>query len=145
MSKKREMTRPLPSNVDPIQAARLGLWLLGRRQQTAALLRRKNPVPKYVGVHTKAIPALASLILPWHYREYPGAALWLTTFCGVSKSTAKRWLRGGAVSDKQRLRLLLYLEQHIAEAQAVCVLMREKPRPAKRRGVTRRANTPPHT
>ena len=111
----------LPRGLDPVTAGRFGLWLLGRRQQTAASKRIAFPRRGYA----RLIQRACGLLVPWRVHEYPGVARWLASVCGVADSTAANWLKGSqALPRKHAETVALYLENHSALLMAAAVELR---------------------
>jgi hypothetical protein len=79
----------LPAGLDPVQAGRFGLWLLGKRSHARALRRTFSGtrVPS-----TRITGRLLGILLPWTIHEYPGNLQALAEMCGVARSTASDWL-----------------------------------------------------
>jgi hypothetical protein len=80
---------PLPNGLSPIDAGRLGLWLLGKRNHRAAARRRVHPTRVYKDA---PLGHWASVVAPWRAQEYPGPYRLIAALCGVSDRTAKRWM-----------------------------------------------------
>lgn len=109
----------LPPGLDPVQAGRFGLWLLGKRSHARALKRSvtASGVPG-AGLAQRAL----SLIAPWRIAEYPGYLRILASICGVSTKTAEEWLYRDLVLPEKHARTLLALsetrERQFAELSA---------------------------
>jgi hypothetical protein len=86
-----EGTMPLPPGLSPVDAGRLGLWLLGQRNHRAAVKRRR-PYRHRVYLSPPAA-RWARVAACWSVGSYPGAEVLISQLCDVSESTAKHWLR----------------------------------------------------
>src|SRR5262245_42930550 len=80
---------PLPDGLSPVDAARLGLWLLGKRDHRAAIRRRVHPTRVY---KDGPLGRWASIAAPWRAQESPGPYRLIAGICDVSDRTAKRWM-----------------------------------------------------
>lgn len=112
----------LPAGLSPVEAGRFGLWLLAKRKQA----RAKAPVfPERAYAHNFA-GDFAHLVTPWRLSGYAGPVRVLSHVCGVSKNTARRWLRGaGEVPRKHRLTLAGFLTSHASMCEALAHELRE--------------------
>ena len=110
----------IETTADAITAGRLGLWLLGRRASAAKQARVAQPRREPRGLAARVGYALA----PWRVREYPGTEALLASICGVSRETAKGWLRGNRPSARSRERLAQYLEDGAAILQSLALELR---------------------
>lgn len=79
----------LPDGLDPVQAGRFGLWLLGVRSHQRAQKRTfsASRVSGY-GLAQRLLTAL----MPWTVEEYPGHLQALAEMCNVSRRTVEDWL-----------------------------------------------------
>ena len=110
-------TAPLPPNVSPVTAGRLGLWLLHLRAHRAASRRIAFPYRNDGG---RLVRRFAALICPWDVYEYPGAARFLAALIGCKQSSAKRYLmRSRDIPLKHAPKLAEYLEGHASECEAL--------------------------
>ena len=80
---------PLPPGLDPVQAGRFGLWLLGQRSHRRALSRTVSVsrVP-----NARIASRFLYLFVPWKVHEYPGGHQVLAELCGVKRHTVRDWL-----------------------------------------------------
>lgn len=113
---------PLPAGLDPVDAGRLGLWLLAKRKQK----RAQAPVfpdPVY-GDHLAA--KVAHVLIPWRLSGYPGASRYFAKLCGVSSITTRRWLRGVyPIPRRHALTLAGFLQGHASMCEALAHELRE--------------------
>ncbi len=78
----------LPDGLNPVQAGRFGLWLLGIRSHHRALKRSAIPDREPgCGIAHR----FADLIVPWSVERYPGRSRFLADLCGVKTRTADDW------------------------------------------------------
>lgn len=84
----------LPPGLDPVKAGRLGLWLLGKRNQARAARRRFHPTREHVGgLVGGPVSRLLDILLPWTVHEYPGQIKALAALIGgIREATAKDYL-----------------------------------------------------
>jgi hypothetical protein len=117
---------PLPIGLSPVDAGRLGLWLLGKRNHRAAARRRVHPSRAYPDT---LVGRWCSICAPWKAQEYPGPRRLLAALCGVSPLYARRWIGGKVPLPAQNaLRLADYLETRVERAQALIRDLREHAR-----------------
>jgi hypothetical protein len=108
---------PLPQGLNPVDAGRLGLWLLGRRNQRAASRRRARPSHVY---NRSLADRFRGLITPWRVHEYPGTLAFMAELCGVGVGTARNWCkRGYRLPPHQARRMARYLRIYAAEGLAL--------------------------
>ena len=106
----------------PVQAGRLGLWLLGKRSHNKAL--RRTVSAKHVPTGG-VVDKLQALVAPWQVYEYPGFRKILGAWTGVSWKTAKEWLYGKrALPRKHAATLAAIAEQRAAEFAALAAELR---------------------
>jgi hypothetical protein len=115
----------LPAGLTPVQAGRLGLWLLGRRQHRAALRRRAIPKRAY---KPTPLGSVCNIFVPWSVHEYPGASLWLAQVLGIRRSTADRYLRMPRIPASHARRMARLLRDRAAQCEALAQVLdpREK-------------------
>lgn len=106
----------MPPGLSPVDAGRLGLWLLSRRSHQAAKRRRAFPSHEW---HTSFAGRWARLITPWRVFEYPGASMMLAHLCEVKRETARGWIYGKRLPARHALRLAVHLEQHASACEAL--------------------------
>ena len=79
----------LPAGLDPVQAGRFGLWLLGQRSHVRKTRRCVSavrvPCPTQGG-------RFAGLFVPWTVHTYPSATQAIAELCGVKESYAEHLL-----------------------------------------------------
>ena len=107
----------LPPGLGPVEAGRLGLWLLSRRSYRAA--QRRVAFTNRVWHSSTWGNRFERLITPWRIFEYPGTSAMLAQLCGVSRSTARGWIYGKRLPARHARRLSVYLEAHAAECEAL--------------------------
>ena len=133
---QEQVKMPLPPGLSPVDAGRLGLWLLGKRNHHAALKRtvhnRREYKPGLVGLW-------CGIAAPWRAQEYPGPYRLLAHVCGVSLSTAETWCaRPSDLPARRALAMADYIEafdgpavaQALREYAAQCVPVGKHPRGA---------------
>jgi hypothetical protein len=98
---------PLPPGLSPVEAGRIGLWLLGKRNQRAAIRRRRNTFRAY---GPALINRFTRIVCPWLACEYPGAEFFISRLCGVSPRTVEGWIRGRSLSSRHARTLADYIE-----------------------------------
>ena len=112
------MPAPLPSGLSPVTAGRLGLWLLGKRQHTAATKRVAFPTRARFG--TTFPLRLARLITPWKIYEYPGVERFLSGLLGIAPSYAHNLLKPShKLSAKHARRMADFLANHASQCDAL--------------------------
>jgi hypothetical protein len=113
---------PLPPGMTPVEAGRIGLWLMGQRNQRAASRRRALPSRVY---GRSLADRFRGLITPWLVHEYPGtlvlmADVLMAELCGVKPDTARNWCkRGHRLPPHQARRMAGYLRTRAAEELAL--------------------------
>ncbi len=113
---------PLPPGLSPVDAGRLGLWLLGRRNHRAAIKRRR-PYRHRAYLRTPAA-RWAAVAAPWRSDSYPGAEVLISQLCGVGEKQAHRWLRSHReMTSAHALILADYVERF--DGPAVARMLRE--------------------
>jgi hypothetical protein len=107
----------LPPGLTPVDAGRLGLWLLGKRNHRAASRRRALPSRVY---GRSLADRFRGLITPWRVYEYPGTLAFMAELCGVGVETVRNWCkRGYRLPPHQARRMSGYLRSHAAEELAL--------------------------
>jgi hypothetical protein len=107
----------LPPGITPVEAGRLGLWLLGQRNHRAASRRRASPSRVY---NRSLADRFRGLITPWRVYEYPGTLAFMAELCGVGVDTARNWCkRGYRLPPHQAREMARYLRIHVAEELAL--------------------------
>jgi len=109
----------LPAGLSPVEAGRLGLWLLSRRSHNAA--QRRIAFPSRGG-RRELIHRWCALIVPWKIYEYPGAERMLATLCDISPASAHQYLKaswGNKLPRVHARRLAQYLESHASQCDAL--------------------------
>lgn len=128
--------KPLPPGLDPVQAGRFGLWLLGKRSQARAAKRivSGSRVPG-VGAFGKVV----TLSTPWTVEEYPGYTRFFSWLCGVERGTIREWLyMPQRLPKKQAARLADWCTERAAAYAALAEEFRAwSERPAKKRHLRR--------
>lgn len=113
----------IPANVSPIDAGRLGLWLLSRRSHKAAQKRVAFPQRAWASTLAKA---WERLIAPWYVFQYPGAPKILAAVLGVSPSYARQLLKPGVkLPPKHARRMADYLTNHASQCEALAHELRD--------------------
>jgi hypothetical protein len=108
---------PLPQGLSPVEAGRIGLWLLGKRNHRAAARRRAMPSRAY---GRSLADRFRGLITPWRVYEYPGTLRLMAELCGVRVDTARNWCkREYRLPPHQARRMARYLRTHAAEGLAL--------------------------
>ncbi len=92
-------------------------WL-GRRAHLKKQSRTCNPV---INPSREPLVRLANTLFAWRTVEYPGRYAIAAHILGISRATAERYMKGGAVPlpRKHLARLVAYLDGKIAELQAL--------------------------
>lgn len=117
---------PLPPGLSPVDAARLGLWLLGVRNRRAAARRRGFPTHVY---NRNLADRFRGLITPWRVHEYPGTVWLMAEICGVKRESARQWCTGtNRLAPHQSRRLADYLRGHAASEIALAQELEEEAR-----------------
>ena len=106
---------PLPPGLSPVEAGRIGLWLLGQRNHRAALRRRSSAFRAY---KPSRLSRFASIATPWLVREYPGCEVLLSRLCGVCERTAEQWLSGKELPSHHARTLADFIERFDGPAVA---------------------------
>ena len=107
----------IPANVSPIDAGRLGLWLLSKRSHNAAQKRVAFPQRDWPSTLAKA---WERLIAPWYVFQYPGAPKILAAILGVSLGTARQLLKPGVtLPAKHARRMADFLANHASQCDAL--------------------------
>ena len=115
---------PEPQSFDPVAAGRLGLWLLGKRNQKAA--QRRVAFPTRVNPGKIFSSRFARLITPWKIYEYPGVERFLSGLLGISHAYAHNLLKPShKLSAKHARKLAAYLSDHAAQCEALAAEMRD--------------------
>lgn len=118
------MTAPLPSGLTPVAAGRLGLWLLGKRNHTAA--QRRVAFPARANYGTTFPLRLARLITPWKIYEYPGIERFLSGLLGIAPSYAHNLLKPGArLTVKHARKMADFLGNHASQCEALAHELRD--------------------
>lgn len=113
----------IPANVSPIDAGRLGLWLLSRRSHNAAQKRVAFPQRDWASTLSKA---WERLIAPWYVYQYPGAPKILAAVLGVSPSYARQLLKPGVkLPPKHARRMADFLGNHASQCEALAHELRD--------------------
>jgi hypothetical protein len=82
---------PLPPGLTPVEAGRIGLWLLGQRKRRAGLHRRKrNPQRAF---NLSLLGRFGLIACPWRIVDYPSAEMLIAQLTGLSMSTVDVMLR----------------------------------------------------
>jgi hypothetical protein len=117
-------TQPrLPQGLSPVQAGRLGLWLLGNRAQKAAA--KRIAFPPVCPVTAPITRRYASLMVRWRICEYPGAARFLSALLGIAPSYARNLLKpSGVLRAHHALRLAESLDYHASQCDALAAELR---------------------
>src|SRR5271166_2945602 len=110
----------LPPGLTPVEAGRMGLWLLGRRNHHAAIKRRRRRYQQRGYVGDTLISRWSRIAAPWRWNGYPGAELLLVEVCGVAEGTAHNWLqrRVERISAQHARELADYIEPYDGPAVA---------------------------
>jgi hypothetical protein len=118
-------TQPrLPQGLSPVQAGRLGLWLLGRRSHKAASLRIAFPQREPLR-QSRLIARFKRLMTPWKVYEYPGADRFVAALLGISESYAHALSKPSThVAAKHATRLAHYLQNHASQCDALAAELR---------------------
>ena len=103
--------------MNPVEAGRFGLWLLGQRNRRAASRRRALPSRVY---DKSLADRFRGLITPWRVYEYPGTIVLMAQLCSVGVGTARTWCnRGYQLAPHQARRMAGYLRTRAAEELAL--------------------------
>jgi hypothetical protein len=104
----------LPAGLTPVQVGRMGLWLLGKRNQARAR-RRTYEVTRALEGHTLN-RRWVRLVCRWSIAEYPG---WIRAFAsalGLEPRTAKAYLmQRNRLPVKHAVRLLELSREYRSE------------------------------
>jgi hypothetical protein len=107
----------LPPGLDPVAAARFGLWLLGKRSHRAA--QKRTYTAARVKGHGLAA-RLVRLLVPWTVDEYPGRTRAIAALCNVSHRTVEDWqYRPERLPRKQARRLAEVCDERVAAFAAL--------------------------
>src|ERR1700720_3689012 len=107
----------LPAGLDPVQAGRFGLWLLGQRSHRRAQLRTVS-ASRVPG--SSLAQRFVLLFMPWRITQYPGRHRFLPVLCGVSIGTARLWLyREEKLPPKHARRMAEVARAHAEECLRV--------------------------
>ena len=111
--------KPLPPGLDPVQAGRFGLWLLGQREHNRALERDITAVRVWDSRDEGRLAYMgASAILPWRVNRYPALHKGLADILGVSVRVARGYLwERSRFPVMHALRLADFLAADIARKQ----------------------------
>lgn len=113
----------IPANVSPIDAGRLGLWLLSRRSHNAAQKRVAFPQRDWPSTLSKAFERL---IAQWYVWQYPGAPVILAEVLGIAPSYARQLLKPGTpLPAKHARKMADYLSNHASQCEALAAEMRD--------------------
>jgi hypothetical protein len=110
---------PLPPGLSPVEAGRFGLWLLARRSHRAK--QKRVAFPERAWPQT-LVWRWVRLITPWRVYEYPGAAVVISSLCGIAPSYAWNLLKpswADKLPPRHARRLADYLEGHASECEAL--------------------------
>jgi hypothetical protein len=112
----------LPHGLTPVDAGRLGLWLLGQRNHRRAVKRRERRYRTRVYPIGGLVARWARICAPWYAYEYPGAEILLMRVCGISEATAEDLLArsdaSGRLSVRNARKLADYVERFDGPAVA---------------------------
>lgn len=81
----------LPPGLTPVEAGRIGLWLLGKRKQRQAQAARESAFflrafgPSFAG-------RFCAIVTPWKMGSYMRGEFLLARLCAVSERRAEAWL-----------------------------------------------------
>jgi hypothetical protein len=129
------MPLDLPPGLNPVQAGRLGLWLLSKRSHKAA--QKRIAFPQRDRART-LVGEVADLLFRWRCAEYPGQPAILSAILGIAPGYAANLLKPSWRLPAHHARTLAdYLDGHIAECHALAVRLREhaaKPLPPRKSG-----------
>jgi len=110
---------PLPPGLNPVEAGRLGLWLLSIRSHKAA--QKRVAFPERAWRQTLAVK-FTRLICQWHVYEYPGAAKILAALLRIPPSYAENLMKPSwsrKLPAKHAITLAQYLESHASQCEAL--------------------------
>ena len=109
----------MPSGLSVVDAGRIGLWLLSRRSHRAK--QRRVAFPDRVWPQTLVL-RWVRMIAPWRVYEYPGAAVVISSLCGIAPSYAWNLLKpswANKLPPQHARKLAEYLEGHASECEAL--------------------------
>jgi hypothetical protein len=145
----RRMASPLPrlpSGLTPVAAGRLGLWLLGKRQHTAAEKRTAFPARRIFD--DTYVRRFERLITPWRIYEYCGSERFLAAILGICRGYAHNLLKPGARLPSRHARKLAdYLAIHASQCEVLAAELRsyaaaEDSRKFANKGIARKRRLP---
>lgn len=112
--------RSIPAGLDAVSVGRIGLWLLGMRQQRDARARVPFPTVRIANFANR----FAHLLAGWKIREYPGTARYLSAVLSISPAYARNLLKPShKLSAKHARKLAAYLRNHASECEALAAEM----------------------
>lgn len=113
----------IPANVSPIDAGRLGLWLLSQRSHKAKLRRVAFPQRDWPQT---LVMRFVRLICQWHVYEYAGSKIILGAICGIGPDYARNLMkRSSRLPPKHARMLAAYLSNHASQCEALAAEMRD--------------------
>lgn len=133
---------PLPPGLTPVQAGRLGLWLLGKRKHLRAQRRNYHANRALRGNRQHLARRWVGLVCRWSVDEYPGWIRGFASALGLNYPTAKTTLYRSdrTLPVRHAVRLLELGRQYEAEWRALnadleaYVAEKTAPKARKRRG-----------